>query len=66
MQRTQIISSLKNQQMFKKAVLEMINAEIGAIDREIKYHEQLIESGDLEYTDTLIFEDKKPVENPFN
>jgi len=66
MKRKQIITLLENQVTFKKAVLEMLNHEIGAINREIAMHKQLIEQGDEDIPEEQIYQDVQKKDNILN
>lgn len=66
MNRSSAINILKQQKAFKKAVIEMLEYEIGIIEKESAYHQEQIDSGNTEILETDIFQDKTNDDPPFN
>lgn len=66
MKRTTIIGFLKNQTTFKKAVIEMLEHEIGVITKEVDFHQKSIDAGDDEIPDNIVYDDKTKPTDPIN
>lgn len=65
MKRHTVIGHLRNQKLFKKAVIEMLESENGILDREIDYHQKQIENGNDDIPDEKVYNDKQTDDNPF-